>query len=142
VAAPDEFQCHIKSLTGILPAADSVTAVEISTDADMVDTDQVDRSVLQHERKFVEHATGFHRVPVDDTRLVFELVGCVDRVTLEQGIAGVRHDRWYIGPNACERDESIHGRGDKRIRTGGDMFQAWRATVLYTLNQDVWFDIP
>ena len=33
---------------------------------------------------------GFHRLPVDDTRLVFELVGCVDCATLEQGIAEVR----------------------------------------------------
>src|SRR5262245_43319073 len=45
VAPPDQFERHVEGLVGAVPAVDAAAAVEVRRDADVLETDLLDRVV-------------------------------------------------------------------------------------------------
>ena len=64
------------------------------------------------------------RHAIDEVRFVFELVGCVDSVAIEQYIAGVRDDDIRDGTQRSDRE---FNRESRRWRSGAASAVAGRA---------------
>ncbi len=58
---------------------------------------------------------GVYRHAIDELRFVFELIGCVDSVAIEQNIAGVRDDDIR---DRAQRGDREFNRESRRWRSG------------------------